>query len=306
MLRPMSTAEILDRTFNLYRNNLLLFAGIAVLPALIAFALDILGITAQLTVHTPGRSVGQTQLMAIGYGILVFFIASIIGGAIATGATVYAVYGSLLGKRVSISGCYRNVLGRWFRVIAAAVLVFLLIVVACVVVIIILAFAIVWPLSMRGEPAPGMAVTAVIAIMVATLFCWIYLSGWLSFVVPAVLLDNNTVFRSFRRSHRLSKGSRGRICLVLFLTLILTLAFTWTLRYPEYLILDRRSQEVPFAMWAYVSQFFSTVLAGPIATIAVALFYIDQRIRKEALDLHVMMQSIQESERATAVAGPAP
>jgi len=31
-LRPMSTGEILDRTFNLYRNNFVLFAGIAVVP----------------------------------------------------------------------------------------------------------------------------------------------------------------------------------------------------------------------------------------------------------------------------------
>jgi hypothetical protein len=32
LLRPMSTGEILDRTFNLYRNNFVLLAGIAVLP----------------------------------------------------------------------------------------------------------------------------------------------------------------------------------------------------------------------------------------------------------------------------------
>lgn len=298
MLRPMSTAEILDRTFNLYRNNFLLFAGIAVLPALIALFLNIVGITAQLTVRTPGRSITQAQVMTIGYSILVFFIASIIGGSIATGATVYAVYRSLLGKSVTIVSCYKKVLTRWFRVIAAAVLVFLVIVVACVVVFVALVFAILWPLSKITTPVPWMAGTAVIVISAATLFCWIYMSGWLSFVVPAVLLDNNHVFRSFRRSHRLSKRSRGRIFLVLFLTLILTLAFTWTLRYPEYMIFNPYSQEVPFQMWANVSQFLSTVLAGPIATIAIALFYIDQRIRKEAFDLHVMMQSLQESEKA--------
>jgi len=29
-LRPMSTGEVLDRTFNLYRNHFLLFSGIAI------------------------------------------------------------------------------------------------------------------------------------------------------------------------------------------------------------------------------------------------------------------------------------
>ena len=31
-LRPMSTSQVLDRTFSLYRTNFLLFAGIAALP----------------------------------------------------------------------------------------------------------------------------------------------------------------------------------------------------------------------------------------------------------------------------------
>ena len=32
VLRPMSTSQVLDRTFSLYRQNFLLFAGIAALP----------------------------------------------------------------------------------------------------------------------------------------------------------------------------------------------------------------------------------------------------------------------------------
>jgi hypothetical protein len=103
VLRPMSTAEILDRTFSLYRRNFLLFAGIAILPALMALVLDVVGITAHLTVRTPGRSLAQTQLMSFAYALLVFFIASIIGGAIATGATVYAVYHLHLGKPATVS-----------------------------------------------------------------------------------------------------------------------------------------------------------------------------------------------------------
>jgi hypothetical protein len=88
------------------------------------------------------------------------------------------------------------------------------------------------------------------------------------------------------------------------LTLILTLAFTWALRLPAYMIFDQRRQEIPLELWNNVSQFFSAVIAGPIATIAIALFYIDQRIRKEAFDLHLMMQSIQESAGPQAANAP--
>jgi hypothetical protein len=41
-LRPMSTGEILDRTFNLYRNNFVLLAGIAVLPPALLLVEDFL------------------------------------------------------------------------------------------------------------------------------------------------------------------------------------------------------------------------------------------------------------------------
>ena len=41
-LRPMSTGEILDRTFNLYRNNFVLFAGIAIVPPALMVALQLI------------------------------------------------------------------------------------------------------------------------------------------------------------------------------------------------------------------------------------------------------------------------
>src|SRR5262249_16845059 len=37
-LVPMNTGELLDRTFSLYRNNFLLFAGIMLFPSLFMFA----------------------------------------------------------------------------------------------------------------------------------------------------------------------------------------------------------------------------------------------------------------------------
>lgn len=300
----MSTAEILDRTFSLYRNNFLLFAGIAILPALIALILHVIGITAQLTLRTPARTLAQTQLMQFAYGLLVFFIASVIGGGIATGATVNAVYDFYLGKKASIGGCYKNVLATWFRVIIAAVLVFLLLFLISLLVVVCLSIALFWPLAKAGgEPAPWIAGSFVLLIVAVVFFCWMYLSAWLAFVIPALLLDKNGIFRAFRRSHRLSKGSRGRILLVLVLALVLTLGFTWTLRIPAYMIFNQYRQQVPFQLWISVAQFLSAVLAGPVATIATALFYIDQRIRKEAFDLHVMMQSIQGSNPAAA---PAP
>jgi len=41
VLRPLSTSELLDRTFHLYRNNFLVFVGIAAIPQLAVLALQL-------------------------------------------------------------------------------------------------------------------------------------------------------------------------------------------------------------------------------------------------------------------------
>jgi hypothetical protein len=45
-------------------------------------------------------------------------------------------------------------------------------------------------------------------------------------------------------------------------------------------------------IYLQLAQFAGTALAGPIATVAMALVYYDERVRKEAFDLQVMMQAI--------------
>jgi hypothetical protein len=67
------------------------------------------------------------------------------------------------------------------------------------------------------------------------------------------------------------------------------------------MLLNQRRQAVPLEIWADVCQFLSSVIAGPIAAIAIALFYIDERIRKEAFDLQVMMESIQQDAETAGV-----
>lgn len=307
----MSTSEILDRTFSLYRNNFLVFAGIAIFPAALALVLHVLGVTAHVTVRSPGRTLLQSQLMTVGYEGLVLFIATVIGGSIATGASVFAVYDLHLGRPATFSGSYKNVLAAWFRVTAAAILVFLLFVVISVLLFIALALALIWPvmkLGLAGREDGFIIGLISLGIIVVVAFVWLYLSAWMSFVTPAVLLDKNSIVRSLRRSHRLSQGSRGRIFIVLLLTGVLALVFTWTLRLPAEMLLDQRRQEIPLQLCRAIAQFLSGVVAGPIAAIAIALFYIDQRVRKEAFDLHLMMQSIQQDSVAAplVIESPAP
>jgi hypothetical protein len=55
LLRPLTTGELLDRTFSLYRNHFVLFVGISALPHLCVLAFQCLA----LAVQTPGTQISH-------------------------------------------------------------------------------------------------------------------------------------------------------------------------------------------------------------------------------------------------------
>lgn len=63
-------------------------------------------------------------------------------------------------------------------------------------------------------------------------------------------------------------------------------------------------------IWQLMASFLASTLAGPIATIAIALIYYDERVRKEAFDLQLMMEAIgmpkPAQAQAQAAGGPFP
>jgi hypothetical protein len=51
----------------------------------------------------------------------------------------------------------------------------------------------------------------------------------------------------------------------------------------------------------YAAGFVSGSLTGPLATIGISLLYYDERVRKEAFDLQLMMLSLEPSPTSAAV-----
>ena len=110
-LRPMSTGEVLDRTFNLYRNNFQLFAGIATILSLLslvgALLLVFMGggaLTATPDLRNPGAFV--LLILAWGIGYLLCYL---VGYALSQGATIYAVSKVHLGQRTTIKESYNKI-----------------------------------------------------------------------------------------------------------------------------------------------------------------------------------------------------
>jgi hypothetical protein len=302
-LRPMSTGEILDRTFSLYKSNFLLFAGISILPAALALIMHLIGFATRMTGGGSGRSSFGSAMSTLTFELLEIFVAYIVGSSIANGAAVYAVYNVHLGKPATIRDSYRKVLQSWFKVIGLVLRVTFIIFGLAGLAATILAFAIFAPLVKMERSDTGtsyIGVFLVLGIALATLIFWIYLYARYALSVPALLLDKTTIRGATRRSRFLSKGGVRRIAQVFILTVIISLAFRYALQAPEMMLSFGRRHFLLAEFWSYAAQFISTAIAGPIGTIAVALIYIDHRIRKEAFDLQLMMEAIQEPNNVSA------
>jgi hypothetical protein len=100
----------------------------------------------------------------------------------------------------------------------------------------------------------------------------------------------------------------GRIIAVYLLTAVMGFALASVLQIPGYIGSNIFSMKggahisASFIFWSYFGSFVGKALAGPVATMAVALIYYDERVRKEAFDLQLMMEGMGRTSLAQAAA----
>jgi hypothetical protein len=331
-LRPLSTSQVLDRTFSLYRNNFLLFLGIALIaPALKLLAgLGQLAILGRPLIPQAGNNIDphlmQQFVLRMLLGGVLSLVVYVIGTAFASSATVYAVSMVHLGKRTTIAESYLKIRGIVGRIIGVIVRVFFL------------AF---WPilagyglifgiglsaavLGKRMGIGTGilMGLTGLLAFgVIVGGFVWMFIAFCrYALAVPACTLERLPVKASLIRSKFLSNGRKGGIFLIYVLTAIIVLALNYAFQIPALIAGNvawfsasaQANMAIGALIWMYIAMFLAGALAGPIATIALALIYYDERVRKEAFDLQLMMEAIgmpepvQPQAQTQAAGGPTP
>jgi hypothetical protein len=257
-LRPLSTGELLDRTFSLYRSHFGLFIGIFALPHLVVLAFQCLGVA----VRSPGNQLSAAlTLFAWSMGALLL---TMIVSAASHAATVVAVSEVHLDRAASVMDSFLRVKGQILGVIGLSLLVGLLV---------------------------GLAFLALIVPGVLLAIQW-------SLAVPAKVLENKSVTDAMSRSTDLTKGNRGRIFVIWVLFFVLSIGVSLLMRWPVEALagvssaaaLQRSSSAWQVALLA--STFIAECLVGPLATIALSLVYFDERVRKEAFDLQLMMSTL--------------
>ena len=307
----MSTGQVLDRTFQIYRSNFAVLAGVGVLLPMMLLvqrmAFVPLGFPLPRgTVVTNPVLFWTKTLEYFGSWMLIYMI----GHALASAATVHAVSKLHLGEAVTIRECYRQTLPRFFTVLRIAWNIYVRFAIATALSYIACVMVVFGWTELTGF-SRGLLVTIAVVLGLATglagLFWMFSIYAKYCLAVPACLVENLSARPALRRSRFLAKGSIRRIILIYVLMILLGFALTAVFWLPGqfYVSLFRGRSLVTAVLLRGLGSFFAGALAGPIATIAVALVYYDQRIRKEAFDLQLMMEAIGQTAPAISASSAA-
>jgi hypothetical protein len=309
ILRPMSTGELMDRTLVLYRKNFKLFVGIASLGPATYLLFQLLTISsASLQAGTPNR-VNPFSAASMGFGFLAGFLIMLAGMAIAHGATVKAVAAVHLGFPTTIWEAYGSLKGRLWRIIGVFVcmglLAFVMVFVAVFVVAILVIAMRTLFIGSTANPryaafAAFLVFVPILVVAISAIIVWVRYA----LAIACCVVEDLGVTSSIKRSAILSKGSRFRIFLIYIVFVLLAVLLGAALGGLAGGVGTLIPNLTTRLILIYLASFIASVLTGPLATIGIALVYYDERVRKEAFDLQLMMSSLDPPAPSAATAVP--
>lgn len=310
---PLTLGEILDRTVQIYRRNFLLFLGISILPsALYVSVSGGLGLyyTSRLGGLQHGAAPTPTDMLTVVAAAAVFLFIGmplLIGvSAASLGALNFAAMWTDRGETASIRNAYAQAFQRFWRYVGIFFLqmLFAFVIPGAAVSVLVFVAAIIGAIASRGGGGPVLAILVglfmLLVFFVTIAICfWIWIRFCLAF--PASAVENKKAWPSLQRSAQLSKGTRGRIFVMYLLVVILTLVAYYALTLPIDIVLKLTMYKSMAALALLtkppiVLQIVNLVInclerafVLPIYSIALVLFYNDQRTRMEGYDIEQLM-----------------
>jgi len=275
----LSVGEILDRTFSLYRQHFVLFVGIAALPQLAILAINLARLSLRdgrlgqgasgppVTVfrnYSPNDLALELIMLVAIYGL--FY-------PLASGGLVFGVSETYFGRSTTIGVSLRHSWSQLAR-LSVVVLVSLLAILSGLMFLVV----------------PG-----------------VYVACRLITNVPVTFFENLGIPDTLNRSLKLTQDNAGRSFVIFALYYFLAITATGLLVYP-FTFAATLYQHDPAAalLWRSLGQLggnFVATLLHPVIAISATLFYYDLRVRKEALDLQLMINQVEGTARRTAGAG---
>lgn len=286
-LRPLGLGELLDGSVSTIRKHwrtaLGLSLGIAVLQ-------QAGGVGAQLLIG--GRTGDFTPVFVV----LASMPLDLLLGVIATALLTVVVSRAILGQSVTVREAWRGARAQVLQLLGLSLLTGLILGGG-----VLLGFA-----PLIGYAATGAAssaiggLLAIVGMLSLPVVAWLWIQ--LSLAAPALMLEKQGVITALSRSRRLVRGSWWRICGITVLSQVIAFIVSSIIAVPFTIIglvlgLGDLQQQVAHGGSAQqpVALLVATAVAGVIAsTLTVpftagigVLLYVDQRIRREALDIEL-------------------
>jgi hypothetical protein len=305
-LRPLTLGDIFGAVIKAIRGNVAATIGLAVVTSLICLVpTTALGawLASQEDITVLDGSGSGTTLGL--YGLLGTYLpglGSVIASIALTGFLSYVIGQAVIGRKVGIGETWDGTKRR-LPAIAGAVLI--TIVGALLIMGVVLGPPLAWLVALgRAEVAPILLL--LLAVLVAVL---LYLWLWtrLAFVTAVIVLEGRGVGSAFARSWRLTSGRPfWRIFGIRLLTSVLVgfaaNIITFPLTMLGLAVVFAVGDENDIFMWQAVLTGIATLISGalttPFSAGVDALMAIDQRIRREGLDVQLI--------HAAQQGGPAP
>ncbi|MFD4788207.1 hypothetical protein ACFWN1_14340 [Streptomyces sp. NPDC058459] len=312
-LRPLGIGEILDGAISTMRAYWRTVLGISLTVSVVIelCALLLQGVILKDTtskLSDPAVSPGEAlrSLGSVGAGALLVGLISLAGTIVATALLTTVTSRAVLGKPVSVGEAWRESRGQLLKLLGLLML-----------------LALITGLVLAAGLLPGLVLGAVagfdapaVALIVLGLLAAVVVVVWLtvrfSLASPALMLERQGVSKSLGRSAKLVQGSWWRVVGVQFLAGLIANMVSWMTVIPFTVIAFAVNGESMTSLigaggqptsWSFllitgIGSVIGGTLTLPVKAGVTVLLYIDQRIRREALDL--------ELARAAGVQGYAP
>ncbi|MEU9979999.1 glycerophosphoryl diester phosphodiesterase membrane domain-containing protein [Streptomyces sp. NPDC050856] len=299
-LRPLGVGEILDGAVSTLRAHWRAVLGLTITVSVLTQIGEIL-LQRYVAPAPPKIDPDPTPAQALSQAVesaqvslitlALTSVVTLIGTLITTALLTVVISRSVLGRPVTLSDAWREARPRLPQLLALTLLLTLLS-------IGIMAVGLLPGLLIGGSTA-GVVLITLGGLASGVVILWLMIRFSLS--SPALMLERQGVRASLRRSAKLVQGAWWRVFGILALTMLLMFLVTVIIAIPfaviAYLVDGEGVGELfagtnpefgwPFLIITGVGAVIAAAITYPISSGVSVLLYVDQRIRREALDLEL-------------------
>jgi hypothetical protein len=230
---------------------------------------------------------------------------------LALGATTIAVSDLYAGRTTTVGAAYREVRGHLGRLVWLSVLFCVRFGGMSLLIVAVLAGiggALAFLFGVSGGAVAATAAVFGMFGMFGAFALIFFLSLRYAAAVPALILESIPARESIRRSVHLTRGYLPRILLLVICAMVLTYASLTIFQMPFMIAMVMAGQTTSLGMTLLiagtVSGSIGSTLTAPVMIIGFAVLYYDLRVRKEALDLQMVMQTLPPTDASGPFTSP--